>query len=189
MGSKSADIFFYMVVAMMVTSIALSSYFLYFVPREAVEARKREIAELRAQEIIEHSTKSLNIKNTIEKLQAAADKRTMPLIPPEKLTTIGEYIPDPRHTFATMAGSSWVQPYWIGAIGLLQSLREVRTQVPNFIVLLRLNNREAFPVQARYVLEKLGARIVTVEDIPLPSFVSIPSVWGLFPPRSGSLSL
>eukprot|EP00276_Gloeochaete_wittrockiana_P019197 CAMPEP_0184341890 /NCGR_PEP_ID=MMETSP1089-20130417/10493_1 /TAXON_ID=38269 ORGANISM="Gloeochaete wittrockiana, Strain SAG46.84" /NCGR_SAMPLE_ID=MMETSP1089 /ASSEMBLY_ACC=CAM_ASM_000445 /LENGTH=288 /DNA_ID=CAMNT_0026670433 /DNA_START=27 /DNA_END=893 /DNA_ORIENTATION=- len=76
-----------------------------------------------------------------------------------------------------MIGSSWVQPYWLGAVGALQALREVQTQVPNFIVLNRLDNSDSVPIQARAALEALGAKIIKVDDIKMLEHMSIPSVW------------
>lgn len=121
---------------------------------------------------------------TIRERQMRETKNTTVLIPGTKLH-FETYFVSKKHAIVTMAGSSWVQPYWLGAVALVQSLREVHTRVPNILVMVRSSQTDGFPPQARKTLESLGAQLIMIDDIDLGPHIEVPSVWRNF----SSLSL
>ena len=90
------------------------------------------------------------------------------------------YVPSDRHAIVTMVGfpSSW-HPYWMGAIGLIQSLRESQTRIPHIVVMVR--DGSEMPKVAKKAYENLGAELIYIENFDLESLdVDIPGTWGVY---------
>lgn len=87
-----------------------------------------------------------------------------------------EYEPNPRHAFVTMMGStSYVHSYWMGALAMIQSLREVQTRVPNIVVMAR--GLELVPPSAIAAFERLGVEIIPIEEFQRSKYIEIPGTW------------
>jgi len=87
------------------------------------------------------------------------------------------YTPSDKHAIVTMIGSaSYVHSYWMGALAMIQSLREVQTRVPNIVVMCRM--LQLVPEFALKAFEKLNATVIPIENIPLDELhVDIPGTW------------
>ena len=90
------------------------------------------------------------------------------------------YTVSDRHAFVTMIGStSHVHPYWMGALAMIQSLREVETRVPNIVVMVR--KTELIPSFAMDAFERLGAQLRFIDNLPMSELnVEIPGTWGQY---------
>lgn len=88
------------------------------------------------------------------------------------------YTPSDKHAIVTMVGSSsYMHGYWLGAISLFQSLREVKTRVPNIVVMVRTTDN--IPDVAFDIYENLGVKVILIEHIELDKLiVDIPGTWG-----------
>lgn len=74
------------------------------------------------------------------------------------------YIPSERHAIVTMIGSTTINyAYWTGAISLIQSLREVKTRVPNIIIILRYDKN--IPEIAFNIFKNLGVTVLYLKDL------------------------
>ena len=91
-----------------------------------------------------------------------------------------EYIPNDKHAIVTMIGfPNVMHPYWMGAIGLIQSLRESKTRVPHIVVMVRSNS--TVPHVAIDVFDKLNVEIINIDSFDLDTLnVDTPTIWGMF---------
>jgi hypothetical protein len=132
--------------------------------------KQKELAWLQ-----EEATLKQQIKEREDLLADGYGGRT--LITENKLV-FQNYTPSDKHAIVTMIGSaSYVHSYWMGALAMIQSLREVQTRVPNIIVMCRLY--QLVPEFALKAFEKLNATVLPIENIPLEELnVDIPGTWG-----------
>lgn len=98
----------------------------------------------------------------------------------ENRLVLQEYTPSDKHAIVTMIGSSsHVHCYWMGAVSMIQSLREAQTRVPNIIVMVR--NPILIPEVAYDAFKRLGAELILIENLPLDELnVEIPGTWGMY---------
>ena len=97
---------------------------------------------------------------------------------PENKLVLREYEASNSHAIVTMiGGSSAVNSYWMSALAMIQSLREVKTRVPNIIVMTRANT--SLPEFAKEAFGRLNATLVTIETLQERKLnVKIPGTWG-----------
>lgn len=88
-----------------------------------------------------------------------------------------DYTPSDRHAIVTMIGSSsYVHAYWMGAVAMIQSLREVQTRVPHIIVLVK--EKDQLPLIAEEALLRLGAELMPIENTMFKlESMQIPGTW------------
>ena len=96
----------------------------------------------------------------------------------EPLQQQEEYLPSDRHAIITMVGSVyWENAYWLGALVVAQSLREVNTRVPNIIVMVR--GHSELPSFAVDAFKRLDVQLVNIEAIyKNDSVARMPGTWG-----------
>ena len=97
------------------------------------------------------------------------------------------YEPNDRHAIVTLLNEKAPFRYWMGALSLMQSLRDVRTRVPNLVILLVMPSERAQLIQpVMAALERLGVEIIRIESIDTPEHVYIPGTWSnRLPPLQG----
>lgn len=96
----------------------------------------------------------------------------------ENKLVLQEYTPNDKHAIVTMIGAeSYMHAYWMGAVAVIQGLREVKTRVPNIVVMVR--KIENIPETASVAFERLGAQLISIEGLDLSKLnVDIPGTWG-----------
>lgn len=143
------------------------------------EIEKREIVWLEKEARWNEALKDLEGAN--KPLREIAEDpyrgRTLTL---ENKLVLQEYVPNDKHAIVTMVGfpSTW-HPYWMGALGMIQSLRESQTRVPHIVVMIR--DGSAMPKMAEDAFERLGVELLHIENFDLEEMgVDIPGTWGVF---------
>jgi len=107
----------------------------------------------------------------------AEDKYRGRTLTTENKLVLQEYTPSDRHAIVTMFGSSsYVHAYWMGALAMIQSLRESQTRVPHIIVMVRSD--ELVPQIGIDAFREIGAELVYIENLKLDELnVKIPGTW------------
>lgn len=122
--------------------------------------------------------KKQELEDKIEKLKVIATQ-------PNRGTTVlnedelifEDYIPSDKHAIVTMIGAeTYMHAYWMGAAAVIQGLREVKTRVPNIIVMIRAH--DVLPPIAKTTFQRLGAKLVPIPGIDKRKLnVDIPGTW------------
>jgi len=88
-----------------------------------------------------------------------------------------DYTPSDKHAIVTMFGyERYDNAYWMGALAMIQSLREVKTRVPNIVAMVR--HRGMVPPVAWAAFERLGVKLIDIQNIDLSKLnADIPGTW------------
>ena len=121
------------------------------------------------------------LRSEVEQLRVLAeDPYKGKTLTDENKLILEDYEPSDRHAIVTMiGGDSYMHPYWMGALAVVQGLREAQTRVPNVIVMIRSQAYAKMPKFALDAFKRLGVQIIHIEGLNLKDLnVDIPGTWG-----------
>lgn len=124
-------------------------------------------------------------KAELEEILSFTKNNSKPVIPEHKLD-LKPYTLSNRHAIVTMIGTTGYKAfgtsrrysYWKSALALIQGLREVKTRVPNILVLS--GHLELLAKEVQDCFERLGAKFVILEDIKLGENMKVAGHWSKY---------